>query len=104
MIDKLWPVNTGTRTQVPLTARSGMPRILRLSLRSFWSSSVSPEPSSTSDPASATTLNAIGATYWFGAGNATAPPSCTNFSAPSETARTCSASSWTPASPLPDTA
>lgn len=35
LIDSEWPVNTGTRTQVPLTGRSGMPRILRLSLRSF---------------------------------------------------------------------
>ena len=62
LIDSEWPVNTGTRTQVPLTARSGMPRILRLSLRSFWSSSVSPEPSSTREPANGITLNAIGAT------------------------------------------
>jgi hypothetical protein len=62
LIDSECPVNTGTRTQVPLTASSGMPRILRLSLRSFWSSSVSPEPSSTSEPASGTTLKAIGAT------------------------------------------
>ena len=65
-------MNTGTRTQVPDTSRSGMPRILRLSLRSFCSSSVSPEPSSTSEPASGTTLNAIGATYLFGAGNSSA--------------------------------
>ncbi|COX61679.1 Uncharacterised protein [Mycobacterium tuberculosis] len=35
MIDKECPVNTGTRTQVPLTNRSGMPRILRLSKRNF---------------------------------------------------------------------
>ena len=31
LIDSECPVNTGTRTQVPLTSRSGMPRILRLS-------------------------------------------------------------------------
>ncbi|SLJ82321.1 Uncharacterised protein [Mycobacteroides abscessus subsp. abscessus] len=89
---------------MPLTARSGRPRILRLSLRSFWSSSVSPEPSSTSEPASGITSKAIGATYLFGAGNSTAPPSCTSFSASSTTARTCEASSSTPARPLPDTA
>ena len=64
-----------------------MPRILRLSLRSFWSSSVSPEPSSTSEPASGTTLNAIGATYFSGAGKSSAPPSCTSCSTPSITAR-----------------
>ena len=63
-----WPAYTGTRTQVPLTRRSGIARILRLSLRSFWSSSVSPDPSSTSDPASGITLNAMGATYLSGAG------------------------------------
>jgi hypothetical protein len=62
LIDNEWPVNTGTRTQVPLTSRSGIPRILRLSWRSFWSSSVSPESSSTSFPANGTTLNAMGAT------------------------------------------
>ena len=54
-----WPVNTGTRTQVPLTSRSGSSRILRLSLRSFFSSSVSPRPSSTMLPASGITLNAM---------------------------------------------
>src|ERR1700761_6058250 len=31
LIDNEWPVNTGTRTQVPLTSKSGIPRILRLS-------------------------------------------------------------------------
>ena len=36
-------MKTGTRTQVPLTSRSGSSRILRLSLRSFFSSSVSSE-------------------------------------------------------------
>ena len=51
-----------------------MPRILRLSLRSFCSSSVSPEPSSTSDPASASTLKASGAANTDGAGNSTADP------------------------------
>ena len=45
-----------------------MPRILRLSLRSFCSSSVSNEPSSTSAPANGSTLKAIGATYFFGSG------------------------------------
>ena len=43
-------MNTGTRTQVQVTARSGMSRILRLSSRNFCSSLVSPEPSSTSVP------------------------------------------------------
>ena len=64
-----WPVNTGTRTQVPLTRRSGMARILRLSLRSFCSSSVSNEPSSTYLPAYGSTLKAIGLTNLVGAGN-----------------------------------
>ena len=69
-----WPVNTGTRTHVPLTARSGIDRILRVSLRSLASSSVSPEPSSRKLPACATTLKAIGEMYLFGAGNSTASP------------------------------
>ncbi len=67
--DSECPVNTGTRTQVPDTSRSGMSRILRLSLRSFCSSSVSKEPSSTTEPAIGSTLNAIGATYFSGSGN-----------------------------------
>lgn len=46
-----WPEKTGTRTQVPETFSPGMPRILRDSLRSFCSSSVSYEPSSTIEPA-----------------------------------------------------
>ena len=46
-----------------------MPRILRLSLRSFFSSSVSNSPSSTIEPAIGSTLNAIGATYFSGCGN-----------------------------------
>ena len=75
LIDSEWPVNTGTRTHVPDTGRSGMSRILRLSLRSFCSSSVSPEPSSTSEPASGSTLNAIGRANFCGAGNSTASPS-----------------------------
>ena len=57
-----WPVKTGTRTQVPATRRSGTSRILRDSLRSFCSSSVSLLPSSTTLPAMGSTLNAIGAT------------------------------------------
>ena len=81
-----------------------MPRILRLSLRSFWSSSVSPDPSSTSEPASGTTLNAIGATYLFGAGKATALPSCTSAWLSATTALAWPKSSSTPARPLPDTA
>src|SRR5688572_7286675 len=68
------PVKTGTRTQVPETFRPGMPRILRLSLRSFCSSSVSLRPSSTMDPASGSTLNAIGWVYCRGSGNSTADP------------------------------
>ncbi len=63
-----WPVKTGTRTQVPATGRSGMCRILRLSLRSFCSSSVSPVPSATIEPASGSTLNAIGPAYTLGCG------------------------------------
>ncbi len=81
-----------------------MPRILRLSKRSFWSSSVSPEPSSTSEPASGTTLKAMGATYFSGAGNVSADPSWTSCSLSSTTARAWPNSSSTPASPLPDTA
>ncbi len=55
-----WPVKTGTRTQVAVTARSGMPRILRASLLYFCSSSVSSEPSSTIVNCSGITLWAIG--------------------------------------------
>ena len=55
------PVNTGTRTHVPATRSSGRSRILRDSLRSFCSSSVSAEPSSTIEPASGSTLCAMGA-------------------------------------------
>ena len=58
----MWPVNTGTRTQVPETFSSGMPRMRRDSLRSFCSSSVSPESSSTRLPAIGRELKAIGAT------------------------------------------
>ncbi len=55
-----WPEKTGTRTQVPETLSSGISRILRDSLRSFCSSSVSKEPSSTIEPASGSTLKAMG--------------------------------------------
>ena len=61
--DAAWPAVvqlSSRRTQVPATRRSGRPRILRDSLRSFCSSSVSREPSSTRLPARATTLKAIG--------------------------------------------
>ena len=47
---------------------------MRLSLRSFCSSSVSPLPSSTSEPASGMTLKAIGAGNFAGAGKSTACP------------------------------
>ncbi len=97
-------MKTGTRTQVPETRRSGRPRILRLSLRSFCSSSVSNEPSSTTEPAIGSTLKAIGRTYLTGSGKGTAEPSCASSAALSTTARTCSASSSTPATPLPETA
>ena len=56
LIASEWPVKTGTRTQMPETSRSGRPRILRDSLRSFCSSSVSLRPSSTIEPASGSTL------------------------------------------------
>ena len=59
LIDIEWPANTGTRTQRTDTSRSGRPRILRLSLRSFWSSSVSSAPSSMKLPACGMTLKAI---------------------------------------------
>ena len=77
---------------------------MRDSLRSFCSSSVSSEPSSTMDPASGSTLNAIGATYFTGAGNVTAEPSWVRSAALSTTWRTCLSSSSTPANPLPETA
>ena len=81
-----------------------MPRILRLSLRSFCSSSVSKEPSSTTEPAIGSTLKAIGATYFSGLGNGTDEPSCTSSVARSTTWRACLSSSSTPAPPLPETA
>ena len=95
---------TGTRTQVADTARSGMPRILRLSSRSFCSSLVSSEPSSTSVPASGTTLKATGATNSVGTGKATADPSRASAAEPSAVFCTCSASSAMPAEPAPETA
>ncbi len=104
LIDSEWPVKTGTRTHVPDTGRLGTSRILRVSLRSFCSSSVSPEPSSTSEPANGSTLKAIGRANFDGAGNSTASPSKVSAAAPSTTLRTCSSSSSTPASPAPDTA
>ncbi len=52
-------VTTGTRTQVADTFRSGMPKILRDSLRTFSSSEL--QPSSLTDPAHGTTLRASGA-------------------------------------------
>ena len=63
-----WPVKTGTRTQVQVTARSGTPRILRASLAYFCSSSVSREPSSTILNCSGMTLCAIGTGYTESAG------------------------------------
>ena len=81
-----------------------MPRILRLSLRSFCSSSVSSEPSSTSLPANGRTLKAIGLTNFSGTGNSTAAPSWVSARALSTTWRTCLSSSSTPTSPEPDTA
>ncbi len=105
LIDSEWPVKTGTRTQVPETSRSGISRILRLSLRSFCSSSVSSEPSSTMLPASGTTSKAIVRTYLTGAGKSTAEPSWVSWAMSCVTAaRTWVSSSSTPARPLPDTA
>ena len=105
LIASEWPVKTGTRTQVPETRRSGISRILRLSLRSFCSSSVSSDPSAARLPAKATTSKAIGATYLTGSGKLTARPSCVSAAMSwSTTARTCDWSSSTPATPLPDTA
>ena len=46
-----------------------MSRILRVSLRSFCSSSVSNDPSSTSLPANGSTLKAIGRANFCGSGN-----------------------------------
>ena len=102
--DSEWPANTGTRTHVTDTARSGMPRILRLSLRSFCSSSVSDDPSSTRLPANGSTLKAIGRANVCGSGNRTAAPSWVSSAARSTTWRTCLSSSSTPAPPAPETA
>ena len=52
-----------------------MSRIFRLSLRSFCSSSVSPVPSSTTLPASGSTLKAIGRANFDRRGKSTAAPS-----------------------------
>ena len=81
-----------------------MSRILRLSLRSLRSSSVSNSPSSISDPANGSTLKAIGRLYFSGAGKVIASPSWVSSGPRSNTWRTCLSSSSTPASPLPDTA
>ena len=53
-----WPVWTGTRTQVALTAISPSPRILRVSLISLRSSSVWSSPAAKL-PACGSALNAI---------------------------------------------
>ena len=82
LIGSEWPVKTGTRTQVPDTSSSGMSRILRVSLRSFCSSSVSSRPSSTIEPARGSTLKAIGAGNTLGAGNSTAAPSKVQLGGP----------------------
>ena len=90
---------------MPDTSRSGSPRIFRLSLRSFCSSSVSSVPSETIDPASGITSKAIVRTYLFGSGKFTEFPSYANAAM----SWVIAASTWvfssaTPASPLPDTA
>src|ERR671928_166780 len=54
-----WVVTTGTRTQVADTFRSGMPRILRDSLRTLSSSEL--HPSAFNEPAHGTTFIASGA-------------------------------------------
>ena len=59
-------------SEMVFTFRSGSSRILRLSLRSFCSSSVSNDPSSTNVPASGKTLNAIVRANFVGCGNETA--------------------------------
>ncbi len=76
---------------------------MRLSLRSFCSSSVSREPSSTKLPACGMTLKAIGFGNFDGSGKSTARPSWARAAAWSATLRTCSSSSAVPASPPPDT-
>ena len=97
-------MNTGTRTQVQVTARSGMSRILRLSFRNFCSSLVSSEPSSTRWPAKGITLWAMTSGKTSNAGNSTAPPSKVRAAAPSTDFSNCSSSSATPARPEPETA
>ncbi len=57
--DSEWVVTTGTRTQVAETFRSGIPRILRASLRTFSSSD--DQPSSFTEPAHGTTFSTSGA-------------------------------------------
>ena len=64
------------------TSRSGRSRILRLSLRSFCSSSVSSAPSSTKLPACGMTLKAIGFGNCRGSGKSTAAPSWARAAAP----------------------
>ncbi len=104
LMAKECPVYTGSRTHSADTASAGRPRILRLSSRSFCSSTVSPLPSSTSAPARGTTLKATGAGNTVGAGLRTALPSKAKPAEASAPLRSCSSSSAMPARPLPDTA
>ncbi len=97
------PQKTGTRTQVQLTWRSGMSRILRLSLRHFCSSLVSPEPSSTGWPAMGNTLWAMVSGKTDAGGKITLRPSKVSAAALSTVLRSCSSSSATPARPSPET-
>lgn len=76
-----------------------MLRILRLSLRNFFSSSVSNSPSSTMDPASGRTLCAIGRAYFFGSGKSTAEPSWVSAPAFAAAAASWPSSSSTPHEP-----
>src|SRR5699024_2437267 len=104
LIDSVWPVNTGTRTQVPATRSSGRPRSLRDSLRSFCSSSVSSDPSSTIAPATGSTLNAIGATYGPVSSTLSVEPSWTSSWPAPMFPVSWVLSASTPARPEPETA
>ena len=101
-----WVVTTGTRTQVADTLRSGMPRILRDSLRTFSSSD--DQPPSRSEPAQGTTLSASGAGNGDSAGSPdsalrTSPASTPSVRSP-PTAASSSYSRSMPAWPAPEAA
>ena len=68
-------MKTGTRTQVPETSSAGMLEDLAALVAQLLLLVGLVAPSSTIEPASGSTLNAIGSRERRGAGNSTAPPS-----------------------------